>query len=498
MNDIPKTEFDTIWKLIRESIKESGELSDEAFGLWFSEVSLRELSSEKAVFAVASEFKYKTIINRYFDTLKNNLTAVVGYTPDEVEIIHDPSGYAPAVSEKSDKEEFYSVNNSSSANTAKGDLSDLSIPSIDDIFDKTEAEDEENLPKYQSTTSTGKEKLTFNPDYTFDNFVVGGSNNFAYAASKNVAENPAVEYNPLFLYGPSGVGKTHLMYAIANRSMELYPDMNIVFVKGEEFANQLIECLSRKYGGRAFREKYRSVDMLLIDDVHFIVGRDSTQEEFFHTFNSLFEAHRQIIVSSDKPPKEMQILETRIITRFESGLLADVKSPDYDLRLAILRRKALNTGIRLEPEVEMFLAERLGSSIRQIEGVIKKISARYYLTGEAPTIDAIKALVPEFLKDKDSPQVYAKKVISAVADHYGVTSEDIIGEKRDKNIRIARNVSMLIIKNNTTLSLSEIGRLFGRNYSTVINNCNAVRNMVESDPLFASEFRKLEKNTKSV
>lgn len=487
MNDIPKTEFDTIWKLIRESIKESGELSDEAFGLWFSDVSLRELSSEKAVFAVATEFRYKTIVNRYSDTLKNNLTAVVGYTPDEVKIIFDPTGYVPPVLEGEDSSLSFSRNDEPA-----------DISSISDITEKNEDYDGEELPKYQSTTSTGKEKLTFNPDYTFDNFVVGGSNNFAYAAAKNVAENPAVEYNPLFLYGPSGVGKTHLMYAITNKAMELYPDMNIVFVKGEEFANQLIECLSRKYGGRAFREKYRSVDMLLIDDVHFIVGRESTQEEFFHTFNSLFEAHRQIIVSSDKPPKEMQILETRIRTRFESGLLADVQSPDYDLRLAILRRKALNTGIRLEPEVEMFLAERLGSSIRQIEGIIKKISARYYLTGEAPTIDTIKTLVPEFIKEKDSPKMFANKVISAAAHHFGVSEEDVVGEKRDKNIRLARNAAMLIIKNNTSLSFSEIGRIFNRNYSTVINNCNASKALIEGDLHFAAEFKEIEKESKSL
>lgn len=472
MNDIPKNEFDTIWKLIHASIKESGELSDEALGLWFSDVTLRELSSEKAVFAVATEFRHKTLVNRYFDTLKNNLTAVVGYTPAEIEIVFDPSGFVPPVLEEEEKEE---------------ETEDTDEPILES----------EERPKYQATTGTGKEKLTFNPYYTFDNFVVGGSNNFAYAAAKNVAENPAVEYNPLFLYGPSGVGKTHLMYAITNKAMELYPDMNIVFVKGEEFANQLIECLSHKYGGRTFREKYRTVDMLLIDDVHFIAGRESTQEEFFHTFNSLFEAHRQIIVSSDKPPKEMHTLETRIRTRFESGLLADLQAPDYDLVLAILRRKALNTGIRLDQDVEIFLAEHIGTSVRQIEGVIKKISARFYLTGEVPTIDTIKTLIPEFLKEKDSPKIVASKVISAAAAHFGVSEDDVIGEKRDKNIRLARNASMLIIKNNTAMSLSEIGRIFNRNYSTVINNCNAAKAMCEADPHYAEEIRDIEKESKS-
>ena len=484
MNGIPKNEFETIWKLIHASIKESGELSDEAFGLWFSDVTLRELSSEKAVFAVATEFRYKTILNRYSDTLKHNLTAVVGYTPDVIEIIHDPTGFVPPVLEGADSSSF---NISNLSKTPKTEENTETAPSYT----------EEERPKFQSTTATGKEKLTYNPLFTFDNFVVGASNNFAYAAARNVAEHPAVEYNPLFLYGPSGVGKTHLMYAITNKAMELFPDMNIVFVKGEEFANQLIECLSHKYGGKTFRDKYRTVDMLLIDDVHFIAGRESIQEEFFHTFNSLFEAHRQIIVSSDKPPKEMHTLETRIRTRFESGLLADLQSPDYDLVLAILRRKALNTGIRLDPDVEIFLAERIGSSVRQIEGVIKKISARYYLTGETPTIETIKTLIPEFLREKDSPKVVASKVISIVAAHFGVSEEDIIGEKRDKNIRLARNAAMLIIKNNTSMSLSEIGKIFNRNYSTVINNTNAAKAMSEADNHYANEIREIEKESKS-
>lgn len=473
MNDIPKNEFDMIWKLIHASIKESGELSDEALGLWFSDVTLRELSSNKAVFAVSTKFKYNTLVNRYSDTIKNHLTAVVGYTPDEVSIILDESSFVPPVLEKADPEP----------------------ETVDPIFN--EPENEEELPKFQSTKATGREKLTYNPDYTFDNFVEGISNKFAFGASKGVAENPSKLYNPLFLYGPSGVGKTHLMYAITNRAMQLYPDMNIVFVKGEEFANQLIECLSRKYGGREFREKYRTVDMLLIDDVHFIAGRDAIQEEFFHTFNSLFEDHRQIIVSSDRPPKEMHTLERRLQTRFESGLLADLQSPDYDLVLAILRRKALNTGIRLDQEVELFLAERIGSSVRQIEGVIKKISARFYLTGEVPTIENIKTLIPEFLGEKDSPKIVASKVIAAAAAHFGVSEEEILGERRDKNIRLARNASMLIIKNNTSMSLSEIGRIFNRNYSTVINNCNAAKAMIEANAHFASEISDIEKESKS-
>lgn len=490
MNDTQKTEFDAVWDLVYRSIKESGELSDEAFGLWFSDMSLRELTPDKAVFAVSTEFKHKAIVSRYSDTVSRHLYSVIGYEP-EIDIIFDPTGYVPPVLEGEGV--ILSPLDIANRNIERKKEEVNEDKNAESFSDE---DNEEDMPKFQATSASGKEKLTYNPDYTFENFVVGGSNNFANAAAKNVAENPALEYNPFFIYGPSGVGKTHLMYAIANRAMELYPDMNIVFVKGEEFANQLIECLSHKYGGKTFRDKYRKVDMLLIDDVHFIAGRESIQEEFFHTFNTLFEAHRQIIVSSDKPPREMHTLETRLRTRFESGLLADVQAPDYDLRLAIIRRKALNTGIRLDQEVEQFLAEKLGSSIRQIEGVIKKISARYYLTGESPNIDTIKVLVPEFLKEKQSSKVTATKAISVAAAHFGVTEDDVLGQKRDKNIRLARNAAMYVIKNSTELSLTEIGRMFNRNYSTVINNCSAAKAMADADPQFAKELREIEKESK--
>ncbi len=498
MSDSTKNDYSGVWNLVYESIKESGELSDEALGLWFSDTSIVELTSEKAVFAVATEFRHKTIVNRYFDTVRDNLSKVVGYEP-AVEIVFDPSGFVPPVLEG---EGFIlsplDIANKNIARKKALEEAEKNNSDGEDNKKRTDSDGEdEEQPKFQTTTAQGKEKLTFNPDYTFDNFVVGGSNNFAYAAAKNIAEFPAEEYNPFFLYGPSGVGKTHLMYAITNKALELYPDMKITFVKGEEFANQLIESLSHKYGGKAFRDKYRTVDMLLIDDVHFIGGRDSTQEEFFHTFNALFEDNKQIIVSSDRPPREMHTLETRLRTRFESGLLADMQSPDYDLRLAIIRRKALNTGIRLTPEVEIFLAERLNSNIRQIEGVIKKLSARFYLTGETPSIDTIKLLVPEFLKDKESPKVVAEKVIAAAAAHFDVSEEDVVGQKRDKNIRLARNGAMLIIRNSTDLSLSEIGRIFNRNHSTVSNNCSAAEALIEADPHFAAELEEIEKESKS-
>lgn len=491
MDEVQKTELETIWKLIYQSIKESRELADEALTLWFSDMGLKELTEEKATFTVATEFRYKTVVNRYYDIVSKHLSLVVGYTP-EVEIIFDPSGYVPPKLEG--EGEVISPLELADINIAKKKALEEAKGAKEESEGKLGESEEE--PDFQATSATGKEKLTFNPDFTFDNFVVGSSNNLAYAAARNVAENPATEYNPFFLYGPSGVGKTHLMYAITNKVLELYPNMNIVFVKGEEFANQLIECLSHKYGGKTFRDKYRTVDMLLIDDIHFIAGREAIQEEFFHTFNALFEGHKQIIVSSDKPPSEMHTLETRIRTRFESGLLADVKSPDYDLRLAIVRRKALNTGIRLDTEVEKYLAEKLGSSIRQIEGIIKKISARYYLTGEAPTIDSIKILVPEFMKERDLPRVVAHKAISVAAAHFGCTDEDIIGQKRDKNIRMARNGAMLIVKNETDLSLAEIGRVFNRNYSTVINNCNAAKAMMDADPSYAAELKEIEKESK--
>lgn len=495
MSKRANADFDVVWDLVRQSMEDSHELSDTALNLWFSDVSLAELTSDNAVFTVATKFKYDTIVSRYAGLIDRHLEKVIGYKP-KVDIILDESGYvAPTLEGEGivDSPLELALRNIAAKKSKKEDTdSDDGDGKVEEVLESIDKDVEED-PDFMTTSASGKERLTYNPDYTFDNFVVGASNTFANAAAHAVAENPADKYNPFFIYGPSGVGKTHLMYAITNAALRRNPEMKITYVKGETFANQLIESMSKKYGGIAFREKYRTVDMLLIDDVHFISGRTAIQEEFFHTFNALFEDHKQIVVSSDRPPKDMPTLEARIRSRFESGLLADIQSPDYDLRLAIMRKKAETMGLYLSPDVERFLAESVSANIRQIEGVIKKLSAVYYLNGETPTIDTIKKHVPEFLKDDDSPEETATRIITAVSRHFGISEEEIKGSSREKNIKEARNTAMFLIRNHTPLSLSEIGKIFGgRNHSTVHSNCVAAESRLETDRFFESDIHSIE------
>ena len=508
MAERAKADFDVVWDLVRQSIEDSHELSDTALNLWFSDIRLAELTSEKALFTVATKFKYDTIKNRYTDLLERHLERVIGYSP-EVEVVFDDTGYVPVelegqnitespvelakrnIAAKKAREAEAEAERAAAAAMSFAEHGGAAPDDYDESSDDDAGGSDD--PDFMTTSASGKERLTYNPDYTFENFVVGASNTLAHAAARAVAANPADKYNPFFIYGPSGVGKTHLMYAITNEALERNPQMKITYVKGETFANQLIESMSKKYGGVAFREKYRTVDMLLIDDVHFISGRNAIQEEFFHTFNALFEDHKQIVVSSDRPPKDMPTLEARIRSRFESGLLADIQAPDYDLRLAIMRKKAETMGLYLRPDVEKFLAESVSANIRQIEGVIKKLSAVYYLNGETPTIDTIKNHVPEFLKEDGSPEETADRIITAVSKHFGIPEADLRGASREKNIKEARNTAMFLIRNHTPLSLSEIGKLFGgRNHSTVHSNCVAAEARLETDRFFESDIKAIE------
>ena len=344
----------------------------------------------------------------------------------------------------------------------------------------------------------GGEELDFNSNflpngeyaYTFSTFIVGSSNKFAHAASVAVANNPSSSYNPLFIYGDSGLGKTHLLRAICSEIADNYPSFEIIYVKGEDFTNELINAIKTDKT-KAFHDKYRKADVLLVDDIQFISGKVSTQEEFFHTFNALYEAKKQIVLTSDRPPKDLPGLEDRIRSRFEGGVLADISLPDYELRLAILKNKAKSVGLELSDEIEKFLAEKLDSNIRQIEGVIKKLSGIAFLSRDPLTIETVRRSVPEYLRENEPVGDTVKRVVRVCAKYYNVTPEDILGEKRDKYIRLARNASMYIIKQMTDLSFPAIGEYFGKKHSTVISNCNTVREMMNADPVYSAEVEEM-------
>ena len=320
-------------------------------------------------------------------------------------------------------------------------------------------------------------------EYTFDRFVVGSTNKFAFTAAEKVADEPGGAYNPLFIYGQSGLGKTHLLHAIANRVRDNHPSYRIMYIKSEDFVNELISNLRHGNDMQGFRDKYRTVDLFLMDDVQFIAGKDSSEEELFHTFNTLYEQKKQIVFTSDRPPQEMLRLEQRLKTRFEQGLPADIQPPDYETRMAILKNKSLERGIVLPDPVLSYVAENITSNVRQIEGVVNKIMAFQELMGAQVDVENTIRAVRDILRAKEDFLPSAETIIQEVARFYELDSDVLRGQSQNKEIATARNVAMYIIREMTQLSLAEIGQQFGgRHHSTVLNSINRVEKMMKDQP----------------
>jgi len=331
-------------------------------------------------------------------------------------------------------------------------------------------------------------------DYTFDKFVVGSSNKFAHAAAQAVADAPAQSYNPLFIYGESGLGKTHLLYSIAHTVQRKHPDYKIVYIKGEEFTNELIRAI-REGRNQEFRTKYRSADVFLMDDVQFIAGRESTQEEFFHTFNTLYESKRQIVLTSDRPPKEMLRLEDRLKTRFEWGLLADIQPPDYETRMAIIKNKCIRMGVDLPDFLLQIIAESITANVRQLEGVINKILAYQQLMGTDVDKETIIKVIQGIFKEKADILPTADVIIDEVCKFYNTEADLLRGQGRTKDISQARQIAMYQIRRMTNLSLKEIGREFdNRDHTTVLHAIERIEKMVKEQPETAEIIKDITAN----
>lgn len=339
----------------------------------------------------------------------------------------------------------------------------------------------------------------YGDEYTFETFVVGKSNELAYKASLAVAKDPAglEVQNPLFIYGNSGLGKTHLLYAIKNVIAQNDPSKKIIYVKGENFTNELIESLSKKTADK-FRDKYRTVDVLLIDDIHFIAGKEATQEEFFHTFNTLYEARKQIVFTSDVPPREMKTLEDRLKSRFEWGLLADIQPPDIETRITIINKKAEQLKIEIPYNISELIATKIKTNIRKLEGAVKKLHAKNMLNKEKISVKMAHEVIAELQSEDVSVEITVDSIIEEVGRTFNVSPEEIKSSNRRANLSKARQIAIYLVKDITNMSMEQIGAEFnGRHHSTIVYTCQQVEKNMETDPKVKEIIKDIRKNLQS-
>lgn len=345
-------------------------------------------------------------------------------------------------------------------------------------------------------TKSLAEKAGLNPKYTFDTFVVGGNNNFAHAASLAVAESPGEVYNPLFLYGGVGLGKTHLMHSIAHFIIDHDENSKVLYVTSEEFTNELIETIrnGNNTAMTKFREKYRNIDVLLVDDIQFIIGKESTQEEFFHTFNSLHSAGKQIIISSDKPPKDMEILEERFRSRFEWGLIVDITLPDYETRMAILHKKEEMDGYDINEEVIKYIANNIKSNIRELEGAINKVMAFAKLEQREVNLELAEQALKDIISPNEKKVITPEYIISMVAEHFDVSVEDLYGNKRNSKIVMPRQIAMYLCREIISTPLKSIGKCLGnRDHTTIMHGIDKIEKEIVSDDNLKNTIETLKK-----
>lgn len=407
-----------------------GEVSKISFDTWIKPLGIKSIQNDNIVFTAVSEYQKDFIENKFNSLVFNTLRFITN------------------------RDWTFSVIDLSKENDESGNI----------ISDK-----KANVPEAEIESNHS----TLNPKYTFETFVVGNNNRFAHAAALAVGNEPGKSYNPLFLYGGVGLGKTHLMHAIGNRILENTSNSNVLYVTSEKFTNQLINAI-KDNKTEIFRNKYRNIDVLLIDDIQFIAGKDRVQEEFFHTFNTLRENGKQIIISSDKPPRDIEFLEDRLKSRFEWGLLADISCPDYETRLAILRKKAQDENIIIDDSILSDIATKIDSNIRELEGVFNKIVARASLTHSPITIELAENIINEF-KYESEKVISCDFIKETVAKYFSIDKDELAGAKRSNDIAFPRQIAMYLCREVANMSFPQIGIEFGnRDHSTVMHGYNKI------------------------
>ena len=441
-------EISEIWEMVKDSFRET--MTETTINLWFADVKILSFENDTITMGIASELKFNIIRDKYISSIESKFSSLLGFD------IHVHLNFIGSA-------------------TSSGKLA-------------AKAPEKETKKEERKI----RETPDFNFEYTFENFIIGSTNKFAQAACVAVANNPATNYNPLFIYGNSGLGKTHLLYATINRLKQNNPNIKIIYTNGEDFTNQMIACLANKTM-EDFRDKYRKCDVLLIDDIQFIAGKISIQEEFFHTFNALFEEKKQIILTSDRPPRDIKTLEDRLKSRFEWGLLADIEPPDLELRIAIIKKKAEQVKVSIPDEVLTYLGENLRSNIRQIEGAIKKLGALSFLSGRSITMEEAQSVLTILLDGAEPVNVTVDKIFAAIYSHYGVSREEIVGPKRNKDIANARHVTVYLIRQITEMSLQNIAKIFDRDHATIMSSLRAVEKRLNTEAGFPAELADIKK-----
>ena len=434
--DLPLNSASDVWQAVLKLLEQH--LSPTAISTWFSDCQVVELLDNRLILHTPSEFSQNIIMTRYLDLVKDALKDIFAADFD-VQVIGD-----------------------------------------------------EELARRINRQPPLRQEFLGSDQFTFDKFVVGPTNRIAYAAALAVSQNPATKYNPLFIYGDSGLGKTHLLYSIANALRISRPDFRIVYIKGDDFTNELINAIQTGSNSE-FREKFRMADLLLVDDIQFIAGKIQTQEEFFHTFNALYESGRQIVLTSDRAPKDMLRLEDRLKSRFEGGLMVDVQPPDYETRVAILKNKAARMGIPLAEEACIYIAENIKSNIRQIEGILKKIQAYLELErAENLDMDLVENITKEVIRSERS--YTPEYIVEKTASFYDLSPEDILGKGKTKNIAAARQMATYLMRKLTTLTLEEIGGVLNRDHSTILHSIRKIEDSVNTDAALSDTVRDITAN----